>query len=343
MCSLLDQRLCVNLRTLFGFRPLCSCVLTSSEEQPQRHTPMGCGSSSDLQAHPGFAEVLAIQAQTRQSFTQSAQLISALDFIMSRHHEDSKAGESHELEVLVARVANDNRILAKMDGAPVDMPEGSIKSNLDLLEAAIVRKVRPKVKPAIVKSTSSKHKMEEREKAADNAMASAVHVCLIQEVLEHFAPKHYHQQQQQSTRDAAGSHEGPAREYRVEDSTHNRVEGGESPHADQAPVSHTPKNRTSGRNSPTAAASASPLVPPPHDASAAEADLRYPLPEGSWMVSDENPDFYWNDDLKLYYYPAAGHFMDPDSGMWYVAQEDQWLSPEDHEALLQQMAARGEY
>lgn len=87
----------------------------------------------------------------------------------------------------------------------------------------------------------------------------------------------------------------------------------------------------------------------PHAAAGAGAGAedewgRYPVPQenGPWVKVNEA--FYWSESAQLYFFPAAGHFFHPDSGMWHdPEQPDQWMDEEQHEALLERMAQQGLY
>eukprot|EP00672_Neobodo_designis_P028020 CAMPEP_0174832670 /NCGR_PEP_ID=MMETSP1114-20130205/3797_1 /TAXON_ID=312471 /ORGANISM="Neobodo designis, Strain CCAP 1951/1" /LENGTH=361 /DNA_ID=CAMNT_0016066533 /DNA_START=79 /DNA_END=1164 /DNA_ORIENTATION=- len=361
---------------------------------------MGCTGSSEVVVHPGFAEVLTIQAFVRSEFAAHSDLQLALDYVMSCHRREAQQKNGDELpslDQLASRVTHDQRVLRELPDAPEGLPEGSVRSNLDHFEAVVARKVRPKVRQIIAAVVPRKHPEEERNAAAENAMCGAIHVCTMQEVYEYFAPKHF-----ATARDApvatareAVAADDSAKEYVHDDGAAGQSDDAAGAHGDQTPLDDGPRHsdpnhgvaRTptadhddnDGDNvetpprddqpasepepqpaeqpkTPThaeemqAPAPASPPTdapasdaPPTADAEAEEEELRYPLPDGDWVRSEDNPDFWWSDEQGLFYFPAAGHFMDPESGMWYVAETDEWLSAEDHDQVLAEMAERGDY
>lgn len=341
---------------------------------------MGCGGSTAVvDVHPGYAEILAIQSATRAVFRTDRNLLGALDFIMFKVTTDA-AGlppadghaapllEPKPLEELVAKVASDKRDLFRMEGRPDRVPDGCIASNLELMQISIARKVRPTVRPEIEKLVSSKIKEpREREEMAEQSLMAAVSICLIQEVFEFFAARHYGAPQAEPGHTSRGLAPLEAQPHAPATDQQQQREVHEDPNAsnDEAaspllPPSSGPEasDRGSGKPAnddqpPVVAAAANADVPheesPPAEgddvavaaASADEDELRYPLPEGDWVKS--TPDFYWSEEQQLFYFPAAGHFTDPTSGQWYIPDTGEWIDAEAHERLLNEMAARGDY
>lgn len=327
----------------------------------------------------GLSEMLLVQGETKSQFRNDAALRTAL-LTVSRSHQSLQAADV-TLEEIAALTVNDERPVNTVDGAPQGASEATVKKLLLTFEENVLVRLRNRVRPQIVKSIPDSYPAEERSRAASEALTSATRVCILNEIVDLLTPPFLAGRTISETRNlpTAPLDGETANEFVVADGT---SAGHSEPHPrNEQPDSSTPATAAEPRaetstsaveteektreampsqsreKEPPAAETKSTdgttttvAAAPTSEAPAAEEtdeqkrqSLAYPLPEGNWTHCEDNPDFWWGEDLNLFYYPAAGHFMDPDSGMWYVAEDDKWLTGDEHEHLLAEMAQQGLY